>query len=237
MQLTNHRVWDYAGDNYVHRLVASKTDGKMVQFECEGDICQAEKIDALQLEYSYLLTSQLESQRIYWENKIVHLEKETAEEINNMKVKFKETIERCDNLERRLGEITKDKQVAEKKCTQLNSRVAKLSQELKEEQEMNRCLRANQVQLQAQLAEEERRRKENGDCKDGTIAELQEQLRDVMFYLEAQQQIEHLPPDARSEIQEGQINIAANPADNNADATGAGAASGRGRRGRGRKRK
>lgn len=33
------------------------------------------------VQYSYLLTSQLESQRIYWENKIVHLEKETAEEV------------------------------------------------------------------------------------------------------------------------------------------------------------
>lgn len=39
-------------DNYVHRLVASKTDGKMVQYECEGDTCHAEKIDALQLEVS-----------------------------------------------------------------------------------------------------------------------------------------------------------------------------------------
>lgn len=37
-------------DNYVHRLVASKTDGKIVQYECEGDTCQEEKIDALQLE-------------------------------------------------------------------------------------------------------------------------------------------------------------------------------------------
>lgn len=33
------------------------------------------------LQYSYLLTSQLESQRIYWENKIAHLEKDTAEEV------------------------------------------------------------------------------------------------------------------------------------------------------------
>ena len=37
-------------DNYVHRLVASKTDGIIVQYECEGDTCQEEKIDALQLE-------------------------------------------------------------------------------------------------------------------------------------------------------------------------------------------
>nr|XP_023867673.1 BRCA1-associated protein-like isoform X2 [Salvelinus alpinus] len=209
MQLTNHRVWDYAGDNYVHRLVASKTDGKMVQYGCEGETCQEEKIDALQLEYSHLLTSQLESQRIYWENKIVHLEKDTAEEINNMKAKFKETIDRCDNLERRLGELAKDKQGMDKKCGQLSTRVTKLGQELKEEQEMNRCLRANQVQLQAQLAEDEHKARETGERKDGVIAELQEQLRDVMFYLETQQQIQSLPPETRTEIQEGHINIGA----------------------------
>ena len=70
-------------------------------------------------------------------------------------------------------------------------------------------------------------------CKDVAISELQEQLRDVMFYLEAQQQIEHLPPEARSEIQEGQINIGAGPS----EGAGAEPPSSRGRRGRGRKRK
>lgn len=212
MQLTNHRVWDYAGDNYVHRLVACKTDGKMVQYECEGDTCQDEKIDALQLEYSYLLTSQLDSQRIYWENKILHLEKDTAEEISNMKAKFKETIDKCDSLERKLNELTKEKQSIEKKCSQLNNKVVKLSQELREEQEMNRCLRANQVQLQTQLQEEERRSHEATANKDSQISELQEQLRDVMFYLETQQQIDRMPADTRQEIQEGQINIASAPA-------------------------
>ena len=49
--LTDRSVLMFAVvDNYVHRLVASKTDGKMVQYECEGDTCHAEKIDALQLE-------------------------------------------------------------------------------------------------------------------------------------------------------------------------------------------
>ncbi|XP_069789489.1 BRCA1-associated protein isoform X2 [Narcine bancroftii] len=207
MQLTNHRVWDYAGDNYVHRLVASKTDGKIVQYECEGDTCQDEKIDALQLEYSYLLTSQLESQRIYWENKIVHLEKDAAEEINNMKTKFKETIEKCDSLEQKLNELMKDKQALERKCSQLNNRVLKLSTELKEEQEMNKYLRTNQIQLQTKLKEEEKLLKDTCDEKDRQITEVQEQLRDVMFYLEAQQKINEMPADTRQEIQEGQINI------------------------------
>ncbi|XP_036028024.1 BRCA1-associated protein [Onychomys torridus] len=219
MQLTNHRVWDYAGDNYVHRLVASKTDGKIVQYECEGDTCQEEKIDALQLEYSYLLTSQLESQRIYWENKIVRIEKDTAEEINNMKTKFKETIEKCDSLELRLSDLLKEKQSVERKCTQLNTRVAKLSTELQEEQELNKCLRANQLLLQNRLKEEERLLKETCDQKDLQITEIQEQLRDVMFYLETQQQISHLPAETRQEIQEGQINIPSAP---NPPSSGAG---------------
>ncbi|XP_078523568.1 BRCA1-associated protein [Lissotriton helveticus] len=207
MQLTNHRVWDYAGDNYVHRLVASKTDGKIVQYECEGETCQEEKIDSLQLEYSYLLTSQLESQRIYWENKIVRIEKDTAEEINNMKTKFKETIEKCDSMEQKLNNLVKEKQAVERKCTQLNSKISKLSTELKEEQEMNKCLRANQTVLQNKLKEEESERKEMSEQKDMQITEMQEQLRDVMFYLETQQKINRMPADTRQEIQEGQINI------------------------------
>ncbi|XP_039360723.1 BRCA1-associated protein isoform X1 [Mauremys reevesii] len=159
-------------------------------------------------EYSYLLTSQLESQRIYWENKIVRIEKDTAEEINNMKTKFKETIEKCDNLEHRLNNLLKEKQSVERKCVQLNNKVAKLSNELKEEQEMNKCLRANQVLLQNKLKEEEKVLKETCEQKDLQITEIQEQLRDVMFYLETQQKINHLPAETRQEIQEGQINIA-----------------------------
>uniref|UniRef100_A0A8B9GD59 BRCA1-associated protein n=1 Tax=Amazona collaria TaxID=241587 RepID=A0A8B9GD59_9PSIT len=204
MQLTNHRVWDYAGDNYVHRLVASKTDGKIVQYECEGDMCQEEKIDALQLE------------------------------INNMKTKFKETIEKCDSLEQRLNDLLKEKQSVERKCSQLNNKVAKLSNELKEEQELNKCLRANQALLQNKLKEEERVLRETCEQKDLQISEIQEQLRDVMFYLETQQQINHLPAETRQEIQEGQINIAVA---SSASSSTAGTGKPSSRRGRGKRGK
>ncbi len=46
------------------------------------------------------------------------------------------------------------------RCTQLGTRVTTLTQELREEQEMNRCLRANQTELQGALQDEERRKKE-----------------------------------------------------------------------------
>uniref|UniRef100_A0A2K6V2Q8 BRCA1 associated protein n=1 Tax=Saimiri boliviensis boliviensis TaxID=39432 RepID=A0A2K6V2Q8_SAIBB len=145
-----------------------------------------------------------------------------VQEINNMKTKFKETIEKCDNLEHKLNDLLKEKQSVERKCTQLNTKVAKLTSELKEEQEMNKCLRANQVLLQNKLKEEEKLLKETCDQKDLQITEIQEQLRDVMFYLETQQKINHLPAEARQEIQEGQINIPMASASSPASSGGSG---------------
>lgn len=114
------------------------------------------------------------------------------------------------------------------RCTHLNTRLSKLTQELREEQEMNRYLRANQTELQAQLQDEQRKAHEVAQHKDLAIGELQEQLRDVMFYLEAQRQIDHMPDEARQEIQEGQINIAAAPAPPAHSSSGSGSAPGGG---------
>lgn len=33
MLLGSNRVWDYAGDNFVHRLLQNKGDGKLVESE------------------------------------------------------------------------------------------------------------------------------------------------------------------------------------------------------------
>lgn len=38
MQMGNNRVWDYAADNYVHRLIQNKTDGKLVQLDEGGRV-------------------------------------------------------------------------------------------------------------------------------------------------------------------------------------------------------
>lgn len=57
-----------------------------------------------------------------------------------MKIKFKEIIEKCDNLEYKLNDFLKEKQFVERKCIQLNIKVVKFINEFKEEQEMNKCL-------------------------------------------------------------------------------------------------
>ncbi|KAK5162377.1 hypothetical protein LTR04_003904, partial [Oleoguttula sp. CCFEE 6159] len=88
MDVSTQHVWDYAGDGYVHRLIANKADGKLVDLPfgssagvngrraaphpnsaftaCADDSVPREKMENMANEYAYLLTSQLEGQRAYF---------------------------------------------------------------------------------------------------------------------------------------------------------------------------
>jgi BRCA1-associated protein len=79
MDLTDQRVWDYGSDGYVHRIMQNKTDGKMMELpsaaadydnNSEDDQIPRTKLDAMSVEYTHLLTSQLDSQRAYYEEKL-----------------------------------------------------------------------------------------------------------------------------------------------------------------------
>ena len=41
-----------SGDNYVHRLIQNKGDGKLVEVDEGGNVMQTEKVDSIQLEVS-----------------------------------------------------------------------------------------------------------------------------------------------------------------------------------------
>lgn len=96
MDMDTQRVWDYASDGYVHRIVQNKADGKLVQLDpgsivyeptdeddpasnqyANGnsgngddfdDYVPRSKLTDVGLEYTHLLTSQLDSQRTYFES-------------------------------------------------------------------------------------------------------------------------------------------------------------------------
>src|SRR5436190_10093370 len=80
MDLATQRVWDYVGDSYVHRIIQNKPDGKLVELPAAGnsaleppdwaDAVPREKLENMSVEYTHLLTSQLESQRTYFEEKM-----------------------------------------------------------------------------------------------------------------------------------------------------------------------
>ena len=209
MQLGNNRVWDYAGDNYVHRLLQNKSDGKVVEVECNPNLhANDEKIDAVQLEYTYLLTNQLETQRRYFEETISRIEKDAQDQVKEVLEKAKIMNEERDRIETKLSLITKEKQTHEKKLNQVTAKITKVASELEEERQINKCLRENQTSWQQKLSESESRLKTLIEKKDHEIAELRDQLRDLMFFLDAQQKLQNVPDATREEIESGHIVVA-----------------------------
>ncbi|XP_049768273.1 BRCA1-associated protein isoform X1 [Schistocerca cancellata] len=203
MQLGNNRVWDYVGDNFVHRLLQNKGDGKLVEGTSpDKEECE-EKMDSVQLEFTYLLTSQLDSQRLYFEDKLAHIEQQAYLEASELKEKVSKLSEENARLQTKLATLTREKQAMDKKLSQANARAVAARAELLEERQMGKALRENQAAWQDKFQQLEKQFSTYREEKDKELAEVREQLRDVMFYLEAQKQISESSD--RDEIAEGQI--------------------------------
>jgi BRCA1-associated protein len=79
LEIETQHVWDYAGDMWVHRLIRDKGDSKVIELPSssrgapgsgmgrDDDMVPREKLERIGIEYTHLLTSQLESQRVYFE--------------------------------------------------------------------------------------------------------------------------------------------------------------------------
>jgi len=227
MELGQNRVWDYVGDNFVHRLVQTDSaDGKLVEAEGHGlNYCKGvdgvpvnhdEKMDSIQLEYTYLLTSQLESQRRYFEEKITRVEVTAQSEIDDLVSQTRAASEEAKALKDKVESITKEKNKSDAKLNSTNSRIAKLSSELKEEKQMNENLVHNQNAWQKKLNDiqkqmEATKKQMETMCKekDQEISDLKEQVRDVMFYLEAQNKVEE--SSMKEDIQKGEVVMIGTP--------------------------
>ncbi|KAF5954398.1 hypothetical protein HYC85_007254 [Camellia sinensis] len=190
LELDTQRVWDYAGDNYVHRLIQSKTDGKLVELNhycahaddgCGSCNCSIDtgfsetllnsKVENIVNEYSELLTTQLENQKIYFESLLREVEEETEREIS-------EAIEKAASGNQKLQKM----QVKLDKCDQEKSFF----------DEINKSLLKNQEILKASIVEIEEREKKTLKLKDDKIRELEEQLGNLMVCLEAGNTVEQL---------------------------------------------
>jgi len=190
LELDTQRVWDYAGDNYVHRLIQSKTDGKLVEFNqcahvddgCGSCNCSADpgfseallnsQVETIVNEYSDLLTSQLENQKIYFETLIREVEEETEREISEAIEKAVGSNQKLQKLQAKLDRCVKEKGFLD---------------------ELNENLLKNQEIWKAKMSEIEAREKKALRVKDNKIRELEEQLRELMMCLETRNTIEELP--------------------------------------------
>ncbi|KAL7266098.1 hypothetical protein RUND412_011369 [Rhizina undulata] len=200
MDISTQRVWDYVGDGYVHRLIQNKSDGKLVELPSalshpphsqdggNGEYVPREKLDGIGMEYTYLLTSQLESQRLYFEEKMTlaadklstatsSLEKALSDS-QALKSELEELTGKYEELKQILPCLEKDKNRAENKAEKFSEMARRMEKEWKEEKGVSQGLMEKIEFLQKGMDKAKTEREE-----------LKEQVRDLMFFVEAREKM------------------------------------------------
>ncbi|KAF3453730.1 hypothetical protein FNV43_RR04171 [Rhamnella rubrinervis] len=181
LDLTTQQIWDYVGDSYVHRLNQSKVDGKLEEMnsrclsfgDCGSCACSEDsgisgalyssKVDTIVDEYNHLLASQLETQRQYYESLL---------------------IEAKSKLEGAIAEAVE--KAVTSKMQDIKSKLEKCIQEKDAVADTNRSLIKDQEICRKKFKQIEEREAASLKSRDEKILDLEEQIRDLTVYIEAQ---------------------------------------------------
>ncbi|KAI9889981.1 MAG: hypothetical protein M1814_004599 [Vezdaea aestivalis] len=229
MEIDTQRVWDYAGDGFVHRLIQSETGGrKLVELPCvlgvtrradndeESDdntdgYVPRQKLLSIGEEYTHLLTSQLESQRQYFEEKVAQAADKASRasaaaeaaaaraevaaatladlEISRGRL-VKETVP---GLEREVGRL-------ERRATKAGEAAKELEKKWKEEVTVNQSLMERVKFMESEM---EKVRVERDD--------LAEQNRDLGFFISGAQKLKEAG--VGEDVVEGRLEVGEAQAD------------------------
>ncbi|KAL2835148.1 BRCA1-associated protein 2-domain-containing protein [Aspergillus cavernicola] len=213
MDLSTQRVWDYVGDAYVHRIIQSKTDGKLVELPAADnsaldppdwtDAVPREKLENMSVEYTHLLTSQLESQRAYFEG-ILERAVDKASQASAAASSAQEAADTATATLRNLHSqyenfnnetipsLERDKTRAEKRAEKFETMARKMEREWREEKTMNESLMERIEHLTAEVE----------TLKTSNI-DLTEQNRDLTFFISGSEKLK----DQGEEVVQGTVSV------------------------------
>ncbi|KAJ4381745.1 hypothetical protein N0V86_003110 [Didymella sp. IMI 355093] len=221
MDVVTQHVWDYAGDGYVHRLIQNKADGKLVDLPAStqqtsmtgyaNDSVPREKLDNMGTEYAYLLTSQLESQRTYFEEQLAKAtDKSTkaavvaeeasrtasalAKELKALQVQHTETMATVSTLEKESARNTQKAAVAQEL-------VNKLKKENKEEKTVNESLLVRITHCEKIVADAEAKVKQ----LEAQKADLEDQNNDLFMYISGEAKVKEMKDKGEFGLEEGEL--------------------------------
>ncbi|KAF2628680.1 zf-UBP-domain-containing protein [Macroventuria anomochaeta] len=225
MDVVTQHVWDYAGDGYVHRLIQNKADGKLVDLSASthqtfgsagmtgyaNDSVPREKLDNMGMEYAYLLTSQLESQRAYFEEQLAKAtDKSTktaaaaeeasrnasalAKDFKALQLQHTETVATVSALEKESARNTQ-------KATAASELARTLTKQYKEEKTVNDSLLTRIKHLEKVAADAEVKIK----GLEAQKADLEEQNHDLSMYISGAQKIKEMQANEVFGLQEGEV--------------------------------
>lgn len=213
MDIATQRVWDYVGDGYVHRIIQNKADGKLVELPAAdssaldppdwADAVPREKFENMALEYTHLLTSQLESQRTYFEEKVERAA-DKASQASAAALSAQEAVEtitsRFTDLQTKYDELVNEtipgiertKARAERRADKFETMSRNMEKEWREEKAMNENLREHVEIL----------RTETKTLK-ATNEDLTEQNRDLTFFISSSEKLKGQEED----VVEGTVSV------------------------------
>ncbi|KAF2460660.1 RING-10 protein [Lineolata rhizophorae] len=228
MDIASQHVWDYAGDGYVHRLIQNKADGKLVDLPAAygnhpntamtgvpPDTVPREKLDNMGMEYAFLLTSQLDSQRAYFEGQVeravdkASMAASTAEDLSRVasglaaeltavNARVDESAETIKSLERDLARATARAEKSE-------NLARKLGKDWREEKTVSESLMERISFLDGKVKEL------GGQVESLQLekSELEEQNRDLSFFISGSKKLKE--EGMGEEVVEGKVEVPAPP--------------------------
>jgi BRCA1-associated protein len=227
MDLSSKRVWDYGGDGYVHRImVEEKTETKdgvevgvrELEDSDAGDFVPGKddghtNVESLALEYTHLLTSQLESQRVYFEEIVERAVDKATNASRKAEAAEKEAAKATERLKQleadndfvtkdRVPELEKERERWMAKARKLEDMAKDINSKYLEERTtvkglMDRISHLEDTDLAA-LRKQIQSLQEDNATKDLLMEGLREEHRDAMFQVSAERQL-------REMIQKGEI--------------------------------
>lgn len=171
----SQRVWDYAGDGYVHRLIQNMVDGKLVELPDVGSQSDS-RVDG---EHDTIDKSMLEEL-------MCHYEQELMRHLETQKRYFEEELRKASSTS---VDAAHQLQSFEKKYKQLQKKFDALQKENDELNEMNQMHRENQEKWQQQLTKHMAQTKLKNQAQEERIAELEALNHDLMTSMETQSRI------------------------------------------------
>ncbi|KAL8921538.1 MAG: hypothetical protein Q9208_005692 [Pyrenodesmia sp. 3 TL-2023] len=223
MDLATQRVWDYATDAYVHRLVQDKADGKLMELPAnaaephgstdEGDAWDQEdyvpreKLDNIGREYTHLLTSQLESQRLYFSEALERAAdkasqaSQAAESAEATALLLQEKLASVQASHETMAKETmpaleRDKDRASKRAEKFEAMARKLEKEWREEKTVSGSLMEKIKWLEGRM-----------HTLTAEKADLEEQNRDLGFFISSGEKLKQLKGIDEDELREGSTSV------------------------------
>lgn len=218
IDLDSKRVWDYVGDGYVHRIIqnAGNPGEKLVELPGRAreptalqglEDLDITKMDNMALEYTHLLTSQLESQRAYFEEVVeraVDKATEASKKADEAMTEGRTAIEKLHTLEQehdmvakgRLPELEKERERLAKRSSKFEEMARSFNAKYQEEKTLTTSLMERVKFLEETQIEQLHRKvqhlEEDNATKDLLMEGLRDEHRDAMMQISAQRKLQEM---------------------------------------------